>query len=111
MIAEAAATKEATATHALAARCAKAGLQSAVSFMLWTETTMLAGEALSDARAAVRAATDDVEARHSDWSSAASRVAALEHLDERGRETHTVEQRREETKIADDIVMTRWERS
>jgi len=111
MIAEAAATKEASATHALAARCAKAGLQSAVSFMVWSETTMLAGEALSNARAAVRAADEGVAARHSDWSSAAARVAALEHLDDRGREAHTLEQRREETKIADDIVTTRWDRS
>ena len=106
-----AATKEVGAVHALASRCARGGLQSAASFLAWTETTMLAGEALTSAREEVLAADEEVEARRGDWSSAAARVAALENLDERGREAHTLEQRREETKIADDIVTTRWDRS
>jgi flagellar export protein FliJ len=71
---------------------------------------MLAGEALSDAKAERRRAEDDVEARRSEWSSAAARVSALEHLDERGRAAHTVERRREETRTADDIVNARRER-
>jgi flagellar protein FliJ len=107
----AAAAKEAGAAHALASRCARGGLQSAASFLAWTETAMLAGEALSDARAQVRVADEEVEQRRGEWSSAAARVSALEHLDERGRAAHTVERRREETKTADDIVTTRWERS
>jgi len=102
--------KEAGAAHALASRCAQGGLQPAVSFLHWAETTMLAGEALSDARAERQAADEEVEARHQDWSSAAARVSALEHLDERGREAHELERRREETKTADDIVTTRWDR-
>jgi len=105
-----AATKEVGATHALASRCARGGLQPAASFLAWTETTMLAGEALTDARAGVQAAGEEVEARRGEWSSAAARVAALENLDERGREAHTLEQRREETKTADDIVNTRRDR-
>ncbi len=108
--ATAAERKEATAAHGLASRCARGGLQPAVSFLAWTETTMLAGEALSDARSEVQAAEDEVEARRDDWSSAAARVAALENLDERGRQAHTVERRRDEAKTADDIVMTRRER-
>ena len=107
----AAAAKEVGATHALASRCARGGLQSAASFLAWTETTMLAGEALSDARVEVEAAEEQVEARRGEWSSAASRVSALEHLDERGREAHALECRKEETKTADDIVTTRWDRS
>ena len=71
---------------------------------------MLAGEALSQAKAEVRCTEADVEARRSEWSSAAARVSALEHLDERGRATHDVERRRDETKTADDIVTTRWDR-
>jgi flagellar FliJ protein len=102
-----AATKEVGAVHALASRCARGGLQPAASFLAWTETTMLAGEALATARAEVQAADEEVEARRGEWSSAATRVAALENLDERGREAHTVEQRREETKIVDDIVTVR----
>jgi len=50
------------------------------------------------------------EARRGEWSSAAIRVSALEHLDERGRAVHAVEYRRDEAKTADDIVTTRWDR-
>lgn len=109
-MAEAAATKEAGAAHALATRCARGGLQPAVSFLAWTDTTMLAGEALTSAKVEVRTADEEVEARRAEWSSTASRVAALEHLDERGREAHTLERRRDETKTADDIVTGRWDR-
>ena len=103
----AASEKEVGAAHALASRCARGGLQSAVSFLAWSETTMLAGEALSDAKADVQRTEDEVETRRGEWSSAAIRVSALEHLDDRGREAHTVERRRDETKTADDIVNVR----
>jgi flagellar export protein FliJ len=106
-----AAAKEVGAAHALASRCARGGLQPAASFLAWSETTMLAGEALSAARTEVQAAAEEVEARRGEWSSAAARVSALEHLDERGREAHAVEVKKEETKITDDIVTTRWDRS
>ena len=108
--ANAAAEKEAGAAHALASRCARGGLQPAVSFLAWAETTMLAGEALSDAKAEAQKAGEEVDARQDDWSAAAARVSALEHLDDRGREAHEVERRREETKTVDDIVTTRWDR-
>jgi flagellar protein FliJ len=111
LVANAAAVREAETRQALASRCARHGLQSAASFLYWTETTMLAGEAMSSARSDARRADGDVAARRTDWSSAAAKVSALEHLDERGREAHTVERRKEETKIADDIVNTRWDRS
>jgi flagellar export protein FliJ len=110
VFANAAADREAERRQALASRCARHGLQPAASFLAWAETTMLAGEALSDAKAERRRAEDDVEARRSEWSSAAARVSALEHLDERGRAAHTVERRREETRTADDIVNARRER-
>ncbi|HEV7861904.1 MAG TPA: hypothetical protein VGR20_04360 [Acidimicrobiia bacterium] len=108
--AAAATAKEVGATHALASRCAQGGLQSAVSFMAWTETVMLAGEALSQAKLDAGRAEDDEKARRGEWSSAAARVSALEHLDERGRAAHTVERRKDETKTTDDIVTTRWDR-
>ncbi len=107
MVANAAAAREAESRHALAARCARHGLQPAPSFLAWAETTMLAGEALSDAKAERCRADEDAEARRGEWSSAAARVAALEHLDERGRTAHTVERRQEETKTVDDIVTVR----
>jgi flagellar FliJ protein len=106
-MAEAAATKEATAAHALAARCARAGLQSSGSFLVWAETTMLAGEALTDARNEAQVAAQEAEVRKDEWSSAAVRVAALENLEARGRDAHKVDKRREETKITDDIVTGR----
>jgi flagellar export protein FliJ len=109
-MAAAAAVKEAGAAHALASRCARGGLQPAASFLAWTETVMLAGEALADARAEVQTADEALETRRDEWSSAAARVSALENLDERGREAHDLERRREETKVADDIVVTRWDR-
>jgi flagellar FliJ protein len=105
--AAAAAAREAGAAHALASRCARHGLQPAASFLAWTETTMLAGEALSHARADVHRAEDEAETRRGEWSSAATRVSALEHLDERGRAAHVVERRRDETKTVDDIVTVR----
>ena len=107
LVATAAATRAAESRHALAARCARGGLQPAVSFLAWAETTMLAGEALTNAKVEVRTADEEVEARRAEWSSTATRVAALEHLDERGREAHTLERRRDETKTADDIVTVR----
>jgi flagellar protein FliJ len=109
-IAAAAAAKEAGAAHALASRCARGGLQSSASFLAWTETVMLAGEALADARAEVQTADEELATRRDEWSSAAARVSALENLDERGRAEHQLERLKEETKIADDIVTTRWDR-
>jgi flagellar FliJ protein len=108
--ASAAAAKEVGAAQGLAARCARGGLQPAASFLTWVETTRLAGDALRTATAEARRADDDVEARRGEWSSAAARTAALERLDERGREAHAVERRRDEAKTTDDIVTTRWER-
>jgi flagellar FliJ protein len=107
MIASAAATREAQSRHALAARCARHGLQSSAAFLAWAETAMLAGEALSTAKADAVQAHEQAEARRGEWSSAAARVSALEHLDERGRTAHTVERRRDEVKTADDIVTVR----
>ena len=106
-MAAAAAVKEAGAAHALASRCARGGLQSSASFLAWTETVMLAGEALADARAEVEAADEELATRRDEWSSAAARVSALENLDERGQEAHQLERRREETKVTDDIVTVR----
>lgn len=106
----AAAAREADSRQALAARCAQGGLQPVVQFLAWTETVMLAGEALSAAKAERAQAEEDVETARVDWSSAATRVSALEHLDERRRDDWTTERRRDEASVADDIVTTRRER-
>jgi flagellar protein FliJ len=105
--ANAAAKREAETRQALATRCARHGLQSSASFLAWAETRMLAGEAFGGARTEVRRAEEGVETSRGEWSWAAARVSALEHLDERGRAAHAVERRREETRTADDIVTVR----
>jgi len=110
MVAGAAAGREAERRQALASRCARHGLQSAASFLVWAETTALAGEALSDAQNERRRADDEVDSWRAEWSSAVARVSALEHLDDRSRAAHGVERRREETKVTDDIVTTRRDR-
>ena len=110
LVASAAATRAAESRHALAARCARQGLQSSAAFLARVETAMLAGEAFSDAKAEAARAEEELGERRGEWSSAAARVSALEHLDERGRAAHTVERRRDETKTADDIVNRRRER-
>lgn len=107
LVARAAAARAAESRHALAARCARHGLQSSAAFLAWAETAMLAGEALTTAKADAARADEEVEARRGEWSSAATRVSALEHLDERGRTAHTVERRRDEAKTVDDIVAVR----
>jgi len=110
IIATAAATRTAESRHALAARCARQGLQSSAAFLAWAETAMLAGEAFTAAKIDAAVAEEEAAARRGEWSSAAARVSALEHLDERGRTAHAVERRRDEAKTADDIVNTRWDR-
>ena len=107
LVASAAAARAAESRHALAARCARQGLQSSASFLGWAEVATLAGEAFSTAKVEAAQADEEVEARRGEWSSAAARVSALEHLDERGQEAHTLERRREETKVADDLVTVR----
>ncbi|HEV7535146.1 MAG TPA: hypothetical protein VGP90_05890, partial [Acidimicrobiia bacterium] len=60
MTALSAAVREDDSRRALASRCARHGLQSSAAFLAWTETTMLAGEALSQARAEVLQADAEV---------------------------------------------------
>jgi flagellar protein FliJ len=59
-----------------------------------------------------RIAADGVVAtRRQDWSAAATRVAALERLDERRRDEHRLEAQRQEGLEVDDIVVARARRS
>lgn len=52
-----------------------------------------------------------VELRRDEWSAAARRVAALERLDQRRREEHSVEAQRQEALEVDDMVVGRHGRS
>lgn len=64
--------------------------------------------AVESAWTAVQAATDEVAARHSVWSVAAQRVAALEHLDERRRAEWLVEEQRAEMAAIDESAIAGW---
>jgi len=59
------------------------------------------------ARTEHRDALDLVEERRADWAAARQKVAALERLEDRRREEHALEVRREEDRIVDDLVVTR----
>jgi flagellar biosynthesis chaperone FliJ len=48
-----------------------------------------------------------VDIRRGEWSAAATRVAALERLDERRRDEHAVEAQRQELVEVDDMVVAR----
>lgn len=69
------------------------------------------------ARAVVTAGTArlvadaQVAVRRDEWSAAATRVAALERLDERRREEHRLESQRQEGLEVDDIVVARARRA
>ena len=110
LVASAAATRAAESRHALAARGARQGLQSSAAFLAWAEAAMLAGEAFTAAKVDAAVADEEADSRRGEWSSAAARVSALEHLDERGRAAYAVERRRDEVKTVDDIVNTRGDR-
>jgi flagellar FliJ protein len=52
-----------------------------------------------------------VAERRSEWSDASMRVAALERLEDRQRAEHAIEVQRDEDRITDDLVVSRYTRS
>jgi flagellar export protein FliJ len=67
----------------------------------------LAG-AVESAWTNVQVATDEVATRHAQWSTAAQRVAALEHLDERRRAEWLVDEQRAEMAAIDESAIAGW---
>jgi flagellar export protein FliJ len=67
----------------------------------------LAGSA-AQAGAASHEADAAVERQRAAYTVVAGRVTALERLDERGRDEHAVEARRDEDRVVDDVVVSRF---
>ncbi len=69
-----------------------------------------AASAVDVAKDEHRAACDVVEERRADWAAARRKVGALERLEERRRQEHALEVRRDEDRLVDDLVVARFAR-
>lgn len=82
----------------------------ATAFLAARDRQEWAARAVVVAGTARIAADAEAAARRGDWSNAATRLAALERLDERRREEHRLEVQRQEALEVDDIVVARSRR-
>ena len=69
-----------------------------------------AAGAITVARGTYVDALGVVDERRADWAAARQRVAALERLEARRRDEHTIEARRAEDRLVDDLVVARHAR-
>lgn len=69
-----------------------------------------AAGAITVARGVYRDAVDVVDVRRNEWTAARQRVAALERLETRRRDEHTIEVRRAEDRLVDDLVVAQHAR-
>jgi flagellar FliJ protein len=87
------------------------GLQVEPDFaQTWSSLDHAAG-AIDVAREGHIEALAHVAARRSEWSEASMRVAALERLEDRQRAEHKIEMQRDEDRVTDDLVVSRYARS
>jgi flagellar protein FliJ len=77
------------------------------AFLAWHDGVGRAGDAFTAAGIAHAGAQATVGDRRAEWSAAAMRVAALERLDDRRRQSHTAGARRVEAARVDDLVASR----
>jgi flagellar export protein FliJ len=87
-----------------------AGLQQEPEFALTWFTLDAAAGAVDVARVLQVEALATVAERRAEWSEASMRVAALERLEERQRALHTIEIKRDEDRVTDDLVVSRYAR-
>jgi flagellar export protein FliJ len=87
-----------------------AGLQHEPEFALTWFTLDAAAGAVDVARERQLEAVATVVERRAEWSEATMRVAALERLEERQRALHTTEIKRDEDRVTDDLVVSRYAR-
>jgi len=83
------------------------GPSQLTEFLAWRQRHQAAATAVIDAGTAVQSATSQAAERRDGWSAAASRVTALERLDERRRAEHAAEAEREFDQEIDDLVTSR----
>jgi flagellar export protein FliJ len=69
-----------------------------------------AAGAITVARAGYQHTLGVVDDRRADWAAARRRVAALERLETRRRDEHTIEARRDDDRLVDDLVVARHSR-
>ena len=95
--------RDAAYTSALAAP----GRRSAADFVRVQQHRAALGRAVLDQRTRVHEAEARLEQARAGWTAAATRVGALERLDERQRAEHTARAAKEEEMVVDDLVVSR----
>lgn len=85
--------------------------QSAAEFVCEQHRRSTFAAAVLAQRVAVRAAQDEVDRARAAWSETASRVGALERLDERQRSEHRAQTQKEDELTTDELVVSRHGRS
>jgi flagellar export protein FliJ len=83
------------------------GAANTETFMNHRYFSGLAGQAVVAAQASRRAAELEAVAKRDLYAEAAKRVRALDRLDDHRRDDHTIEMRREEERLIDDVVNSR----
>jgi flagellar export protein FliJ len=106
-----AAARVETTLEEYAARSFPGGVQSYEAFERNLFLLDAAAGAVDIARSDHRAALDVVEAKRAEWTVTKRRVSALERLEDRRREEHAIEARRDEDRLVDDLVVARFNRS
>jgi flagellar export protein FliJ len=87
-----------------------AGLQHAPDFARTLFALDSAAGAIDVARDQQVEALAHVAERRAEWSEASMRVDALERLEERHRAEHNIEVRRDEDRVTDDLIVSRYAR-
>ena len=87
-----------------------AGTQHEPEFARTWFTLDAAAGAVDVAREQQIQAVARVTERRTEWSEASMRVAALERLEERQRAEHAIEVQRDEDRVVDDLVVSRYVR-
>lgn len=94
-------------TEAYENSCTASAGRSRAEFLFERSTRSAYAAALLEQRERVRTAQDDVVRARSAWSDTASRVGALERLDERQRDEHRVQTQKEDDLNTDELVVAR----
>ena len=79
----------------------------AADFVVGQQHRAALGRAVLEQRSRVQGAQVGVQQARATWTAAATRVGALERLDERSRAEHTARALREEEMVVDDLVVSR----
>ncbi len=84
------------------------GEQDHAAFRQERDVSERCAAAVTAARAAFNATSDEAAARLADWTAAAKLVSAVERLDERRREEWRLEEQRAEMRAIDESALAGW---